>query len=373
MPMVAKNRRSRRARKLHATPKAESRPASPSESPEQLSERLQNLRGEIAAAKADAERRTSVSSEPEQPAGAVAVATEKPELKPPYPRPDTAGRGRKRFVALGTLLGLAVVGVVVGILVTSSNGTGTSSSNAVSVYMKHNIPAGTAVGVIGGLHGVLPSGYQSQPVAATSTAGNFHYLLAPDPLTKAGPALTTFIEKNATLLAVSPSQATLWRINVQPGAPTSTVPKSTPSTPPPPTVPVTAAPTTAPPTTAAPTTTVPPTTAPPVTTPPTTAPPATTPATTVPKAPTPTTPAPTPTTPSSPAPTATPHSVTVQMGESFWSIAATVVQQRLGTTPTNAQVAQYWTQLIAANAHNLPHPGDPDLIYVGQTLVVPSG
>jgi hypothetical protein len=372
MPVVAKNRRSRRARRLHPAPRGEPRPAGPSESPEQLSQRLDNLRGEIAAAKADAERRTVAGSDAVQETGAggaVAVATEQPELKPPYQRPETAARGRRRFVAVGSLLGLAAVGVVVGLLVTNSKGSNnnsTSSTNAVSAYLKHNVPAGTAVGVIGGTQGMLPSGYQPAPVATPSSAGAFHYLLAPDPLTKAGPSLTTFIEKNASLLAVSPGHATLWSVNVQPGPTpptTAAAPKTTPST----TVPATTAPTTAPPTTAAPTTapptTAPPTTAPPATTPPTSAPPATTPSPTAPPASVPATQPPAPTT----------NTVTVHMGESFWTIAQSIVQQRIGTAPTNAQIAQYWTQLIDANAHSLPHPGDPDLIYVGQTLVVPSG
>jgi nucleoid-associated protein YgaU len=36
-------------------------------------------------------------------------------------------------------------------------------------------------------------------------------------------------------------------------------------------------------------------------------------------------------------------------------------------------VGHYWVQLVAANTGNLVHPGNPDLIYPGQVLVVPGG
>jgi hypothetical protein len=48
-----------------------------------------------------------------------------------------------------------------------------------------------------------------------------------------------------------------------------------------------------------------------------------------------------------------------------------VLQTRLGHAPTNAEIAPFWQALIDANQAQLPHPGDPDLLYVGMTLVVP--
>ncbi|HET9071216.1 MAG TPA: hypothetical protein VFN60_04825 [Acidimicrobiales bacterium] len=36
-----------------------------------------------------------------------------------------------------------------------------------------------------------------------------------------------------------------------------------------------------------------------------------------------------------------------------------------------AAVAAYWSRLIAANQDHLPVPGDPDLLFVGDRLVLP--
>jgi nucleoid-associated protein YgaU len=81
-----------------------------------------------------------------------------------------------------------------------------------------------------------------------------------------------------------------------------------------------------------------------------------------------------PAAPSSPGPTSAAGTVEVQHGQSFWSIAQEVEQKALGgAAPTTAQVSHYWSQLLAANAHRLPHPGHPDLIYPGETLILPAG
>ena len=61
----------------------------------------------------------------------------------------------------------------------------------------------------------------------------------------------------------------------------------------------------------------------------------------------------------------------VKAGDSFWSIAASVLQTRLGHEPSNAEIAPFWQALIAANQAQLPQPGNPDLIYVGTTIVIP--
>jgi hypothetical protein len=65
--------------------------------------------------------------------------------------------------------------------------------------------------------------------------------------------------------------------------------------------------------------------------------------------------------------------VTVAPGDSFWTIAEHQVSDQLGHPATNAQIASYWTQLLDANAGNLVHPGNPNLIYPGQTMVLPTG
>jgi hypothetical protein len=61
----------------------------------------------------------------------------------------------------------------------------------------------------------------------------------------------------------------------------------------------------------------------------------------------------------------------VARGESFWSIAEQIVGGRLGRLPTTAEVARYWTALIAANSSRLPFPAQPNLLYAGTVLVLP--
>jgi nucleoid-associated protein YgaU len=63
--------------------------------------------------------------------------------------------------------------------------------------------------------------------------------------------------------------------------------------------------------------------------------------------------------------------VTVAPGDSFWVLAQHVEAQRLGHAPTNAQVVPVWQAMIAANAAQLVHPGNPNLIYPGQQFVIP--
>lgn len=119
-------------------------------------------------------------------------------------------------------------------------------------------------------------------------------------------------------------------------------------------------------TTAAPTTTT--TTAAPTTT--TTAPTTTT---TVPPPPTTAPPAPEPPPAvTSPAPAANPTEWVVQQGESFWSIAASIADDRAGGQGPPQAVDALWRALIDANRASLPHPANPSLLYVGTTLTIPA-
>jgi hypothetical protein len=78
---------------------------------------------------------------------------------------------------------------------------------------------------------------------------------------------------------------------------------------------------------------------------------------------------------STPAPTDTSSttgtSYTVVPGDNFWAIAKAHLQQDLGRTPTNAEVAQYWVKLIDANKSIL-RSGDPDLIFPGEVFTLPA-
>ena len=61
----------------------------------------------------------------------------------------------------------------------------------------------------------------------------------------------------------------------------------------------------------------------------------------------------------------------MKAGESFWSVAAAVMDSRLGHTPTAAEIVPFWQTLIDANRAQLPRPSNPDLIYVGMVLTIP--
>lgn len=65
--------------------------------------------------------------------------------------------------------------------------------------------------------------------------------------------------------------------------------------------------------------------------------------------------------------------ITVRAGQSFWSIAVSVVTERTRTTSAGTPIGPYWARLIEANADRLPRPGDPDLLYPGEVLVLPAG
>ncbi len=62
---------------------------------------------------------------------------------------------------------------------------------------------------------------------------------------------------------------------------------------------------------------------------------------------------------------------TVRAGESFWAIAVAEVERVTQHQPDLFQVDSYWRTLVQANADRLVHPGNPDLVYPGQVLVLP--
>ncbi|MCB1260779.1 MAG: hypothetical protein KDB33_10400 [Acidimicrobiales bacterium] len=61
----------------------------------------------------------------------------------------------------------------------------------------------------------------------------------------------------------------------------------------------------------------------------------------------------------------------VARGEHLWSIAADVQASRLGRRATVEEVAHLHTALIEQNRSRLADPGNPDLIFAGQELIVP--
>ena len=63
--------------------------------------------------------------------------------------------------------------------------------------------------------------------------------------------------------------------------------------------------------------------------------------------------------------------VVVRPGDSFWRLAERHETERLGRRPSEAEVGACWQTMIGANRHRLVVPGDPDLIFPGQVLIVP--
>jgi nucleoid-associated protein YgaU len=61
----------------------------------------------------------------------------------------------------------------------------------------------------------------------------------------------------------------------------------------------------------------------------------------------------------------------VKPGESFWSIAVSVTEARLGRHATVREVDSTWRALIEANRAQLPQPRNPSLLYVDTTLTIP--
>lgn len=63
--------------------------------------------------------------------------------------------------------------------------------------------------------------------------------------------------------------------------------------------------------------------------------------------------------------------VTVEPGDSFWSIAADELAARGGAPPSERLIVPYWRRLIEQNRRELVDPGNPDLLYPGQVVTLP--
>jgi len=64
--------------------------------------------------------------------------------------------------------------------------------------------------------------------------------------------------------------------------------------------------------------------------------------------------------------------VVVEAGDSFWSLALDVVTEARREAPDEREVADYWERLIAANLGRLVDAANPDLLFPGQTLLLPA-
>lgn len=75
---------------------------------------------------------------------------------------------------------------------------------------------------------------------------------------------------------------------------------------------------------------------------------------------------------SPPAPSSVAEAVVVEVGDSFWSLAVEAVTELHGRPPADREVVGYWRRLVAANRAGLVDTGNPDLLYPGQKLTLPS-
>ncbi len=65
-----------------------------------------------------------------------------------------------------------------------------------------------------------------------------------------------------------------------------------------------------------------------------------------------------------------PMTVVVEKGDHLWSISADHLQASTGEEPSAAEITPVWVEVIEANRARL-RSGDPDLIYPGETVVLP--
>lgn len=63
--------------------------------------------------------------------------------------------------------------------------------------------------------------------------------------------------------------------------------------------------------------------------------------------------------------------VTVERGEHFWQLAKEALTDAWGRSPTDPELAPYWSEMVELNRDRLAPPGDPNLIYAGQQFILP--
>lgn len=66
-----------------------------------------------------------------------------------------------------------------------------------------------------------------------------------------------------------------------------------------------------------------------------------------------------------------PGAVVVEPGDHLWKISEDELARRLGRSAGPDEVTPYWLSVIDANRDSL-HSGDPDLIFPGELITLPS-
>lgn len=67
-----------------------------------------------------------------------------------------------------------------------------------------------------------------------------------------------------------------------------------------------------------------------------------------------------------------PRSWTVRPGDHFWAVAERVLAEAWRRAPSDAEVTPYWQTLVEANRDRLRDRDNPDLLFPGQVVVVPT-
>lgn len=67
-----------------------------------------------------------------------------------------------------------------------------------------------------------------------------------------------------------------------------------------------------------------------------------------------------------------PTTWTVQPGDHFWGVAERTLTVAWGRAPADAETGPYWRVMVAGNRDRLRDPGNADLLFPGQVLVVPA-
>jgi nucleoid-associated protein YgaU/DNA-binding SARP family transcriptional activator len=77
-------------------------------------------------------------------------------------------------------------------------------------------------------------------------------------------------------------------------------------------------------------------------------------------------------TPSAEVPAASETEVVVERGDNLWTISEDRIESELGREAGDPEVAPYWQTVVDANQDRYVQAGNPNLIYPGQVLVLPS-
>jgi nucleoid-associated protein YgaU len=63
---------------------------------------------------------------------------------------------------------------------------------------------------------------------------------------------------------------------------------------------------------------------------------------------------------------------TIAAGGNLWQVAADALGAAWGRAPANAEIVPYWRRLIDTNRSRLARADDPDLVFPGQEVELPS-